>query len=114
MNIYVLILFLAIGTAAAGTAHAAKGQQPDRRGDAVAKPDAPVVMADQKSRSLTPRKPLENVLQAIQRILPGRALDARIVDHSGRQAYEIRWMGDNGKVSDITADALSGEIMDKR
>jgi uncharacterized membrane protein YkoI len=36
------------------------------------------------------------------------------VDRRGRQAYEIRWMGDNGKVSDITADAMSGEIVDKR
>lgn len=113
MKIHVLIAVLTISAASVGPTDGAEGPIPDSRAPSAAVPRDGIVMADQ-ARSLKPRKPLETVLDAIKQVLPGRALDARIVERSGRQAYEIRWMGDNGKVSDITADALSGEIVDKR
>ena len=50
----------------------------------------------------------------IKRRLPGQALGARLVEWQGREAYEIRWIGENGKVRDITADAVSGDILDER
>lgn len=113
MKIHVLIALLIIGTAAIGTVRAADNPASEGLEALAIKPNALSVVADQ-TRSLTPKKPLETVLETIKKVLPGRALDARLVDRSGRQAYEIRWMGDNGKVSDITADAQSGEIVDKR
>ncbi|MGI9491523.1 MAG: PepSY domain-containing protein [Geminicoccaceae bacterium] len=117
MKVHVLILFLFIGIAAGGNARAADELILPGFGELGVTPGASSLVADQ-SRSLTPNAaeptPLETVLQSIKQSLPGRALDARLVDRSGRQAYEIRWMGDNGKVSDITADAISGEIVDKR
>jgi len=70
------------------------------------------------SRGLRPTnaevKPLEAVLAMIGRRLPGRALDAELVDWKGRQAYAIRWIGKDGKVHDITADAMNGDILHKR
>ena len=114
MKVHVLILFLIVGMAAGRNLHAEDGLALPGLGDFGIKPGASSLVADQ-TRSLTQEpKPLETVLQAIKQSLPGRALGARLVDRSGRQAYEIRWMGENGKVSDITADAMSGEIVDKR
>ncbi len=113
MKIHVLILFLVISIGAGRNAHSADGWALPGLGELGAKPEASSLIADQ-SRSLSQPKPLETVLQAIEQSLPGRALGARLVDRDGRQAYEIRWMGKNGKVSDITADAVSGEIVDKR
>lgn len=117
MKVHVLILFSIAGIAAGGSLCAAEGLVFPGFGEPGGVSGASSLVADQ-SRSLAPKqaqpKPLETVLQAIQQSLPGRALGARLVDRRGRQAYEIRWMGDNGKVSDITADAMSGEIVDKR
>jgi len=117
MKIYFLILFLIIGLASGGNVRAADGLGLPGLGDVGVKPEVSSLIA-QQSRSLKPQqsetKPLETVLQAIKQSLPGRALGARLVDRGGRQAYEIRWMGDNGKVSEITADAMSGKIVDRR
>ncbi|MGH1477390.1 MAG: PepSY domain-containing protein [Geminicoccales bacterium] len=117
MKIYFLILFLIIGLASGGNVRAADGLGLPGLGDVGVKPEVSSLIA-QQSRSLKPQqsetKPLETVLQAIKQSLPGRALGARLVDRRGRQAYEIRWMGDNGKVSEITADAMSGKIVDRR
>lgn len=117
MKNHVVILFLIIGLTIGGNPGAADGIFLPGPGDVGINPGASSLVADQ-SRSLAPQQtepqPLETVLQTIRQSWPGRALDARLVERSGRQAYEIRWIGDNGKVSDITADAMSGEIVDKR
>lgn len=113
MKVHVLILFLIVGIASGGRSQAADGLVLPGLGNLGIKPGASSLVADQPNSVAEP-KPLEAVLQAIKQSLPGRALGARLVDRRGRQAYEIRWMGENGKVSDITADALSGEIVDKR
>jgi hypothetical protein len=119
MRIQVLILCLIIGVTAGIGTSAADGLLAPGFGETGIAPGASGLVADQmpradKTRSLNQPKPLETVLKTIKEDLPGRALGARLVDRQGRQAYEIRWMGDNGKVSDITADAVSGEIVDKR
>ncbi len=75
---------------------------------------APSKLIDSQTRSVERAKPLEAVLAAIERRLPGRALGARLVETRGREVYEIRWMGENGKVHDITADAASGDILSQR
>ncbi len=116
MNVHIFILFLATSIVAGGKARAADDIALPGLGELGMTSGAFSLTAD--TRSLKPQQalptPLEKVLQTIRQSLPGRALDARLVDRSGRQAYEIRWMGDNGKVSDITADAMSGEIVDRR
>ena len=116
MKVHVLTLFLLTGLVAGGNLSAADELNLPDLGSFGVTSGASGLVA--QSRSIKPRhetpKPLENVLQTIQQHLPGRALGARLVDRRGRQAYEIRWMGENGKVSDITADALSGEIMERR
>lgn len=113
MKVHVHILFLTIGIVAGGKIPAADGLGLQGMGDLGIGPAASSLVADQ-TRSLTQPKPLETVLQTIKQSLPGRALGARLVDRRGRQTYEIRWMGENGKVTDITADAVSGEIVDRR
>ena len=75
---------------------------------------APSTLVDGQARTVAEVKPLEAVIDMIRHRLPGRALGARLVEWQGREAYEIRWIGDNGVVRDITADAVSGEILDER
>ena len=117
MKVHVLIWFLSVSFVAGGSTQAADELILPGLGELGTAPAASSLIADQ-SRSIKPKQvgptPLETVLQTIQQILPGRALGARMVERKGRQAYEIRWMGDNGKVSDITADAMSGEIVERR
>ena len=59
-------------------------------------------------------KPLGAVLRAIGARYPGHALDARRVERDGRPLYRIKWLGDDGKVREITADAATGEILSVR
>jgi uncharacterized membrane protein YkoI len=59
-------------------------------------------------------QPLGAVLKAIARRYPGRALDARRVERDGRPLYQIKWLGQDGKVRDITADARTGQILQVR
>ena len=54
------------------------------------------------------------VLRAIGARYPGRALDARRVERDGRAIYRIKWLGDDGKVREITADATTGQILSVR
>ncbi len=75
---------------------------------------APSTPTDGQARTVAEVTPLESVIDMIRHRLPGRALGARLVEWQGREAYEIRWIGDNGVVRDITADALSGDILDER
>jgi len=34
-----------------------------------------------------------------------------VAEHDGRPLYRIKWLGADGKVRDITADARTGEIL---
>ena len=55
--------------------------------------------------------PLGAVLRAIGQRYPGRALAAQAIERDGRSLYRIKWLGTDGKVRDITADARTGEIL---
>jgi hypothetical protein len=57
------------------------------------------------------RVALATVLRQIDQRWPGRALAARTIERNGRSFYVIKWLGADGKVRDITADALSGEVL---
>ena len=59
-------------------------------------------------------QPLGAVLRAIGQRYPGRALDARRFERDGRALYRIKWLGDDGKVREITADAQTGDILSVR
>jgi len=107
------VLLLAVGFAVAGDAYADDGLRLPGLGKFGIAP-APSRLVEDRHRSAKQAKPLEAVIEAIRRRLPGRALDARLVEWRGREAYEIRWMGENGKVKDITADAVSGKILNER
>jgi len=58
-------------------------------------------------------KPLAQVLDTIGKRFPGRALDAELVNQ-GKPTYRVKWLGDDGKVREVTADARSGKITDVR
>lgn len=113
MKVLVTAICLVVGSAAAGNAQAADGFKLPGLGTFGIAP-APSKLIDSQSAATDQAKPLESVLEAIKRRLPGRALGARMVEWQGRKAYEIRWIGENGKVHDITADAISGAILDER
>ncbi|MGI9418880.1 MAG: PepSY domain-containing protein [Geminicoccaceae bacterium] len=113
MKVLTTVLLLAAGVAVAGNAFADDGfRLPGLSNFGIA--PAPSKLIDNQPKAVDKAKPLESVLAAIDRRLPGRALDARMVEWQGRQAYAIRWIGDDGQVRDITADAVSGDILDER
>jgi uncharacterized membrane protein YkoI len=58
-------------------------------------------------------RPLAQILQTIGQRFPGHALDAELVTQ-GEPRYRVRWLGEDGKVRDITADARTGQILDVR
>jgi uncharacterized membrane protein YkoI len=58
-------------------------------------------------------KPLAEVLQTISQRFPGHALDAQLIGQ-GEPRYRVKWLGEDGKVREITADARSGQIIDVR
>ncbi len=58
-------------------------------------------------------KPLAQVLDTIGKTFPGRALDAELVKE-GNPTYRVKWLGDDGKVREITSDARNGKILDVR
>ena len=58
-------------------------------------------------------KPLAQVLDTIGKRFPGRALDAELV-RQDKPTYRVKWLGDDGKVREVTADARSGDIIDVR
>lgn len=59
-------------------------------------------------------KPLGSVLRTIARRFPGRALDAQLSRSDGDAVYRIKWLGDDGRVRDITVDARTGRILQVR
>jgi uncharacterized membrane protein YkoI len=58
-------------------------------------------------------KPLAQVLKTIGDRFPGRALDAELVKQ-GEPTYRVKWLGEDGKVREVTSDAKSGKILDVR
>jgi uncharacterized membrane protein YkoI len=56
-------------------------------------------------------KPLAQVLETIAKRFPGRALDAELVKQ-GNPTYRVKWLGDDGKVREVTSDARNGKILD--
>jgi hypothetical protein len=58
-------------------------------------------------------KPLAQILQTIGTRFPGHALDAELV-RQGEPRYRVKWLGEDGKVREITSDARSGQILDVR
>lgn len=113
MKVLIAVLLLAAGLAAAGHADADDGFRLPGFGNFGIAP-APSKLIDDQPRAVERAKPLEAVLETIRRRLPGRALGARLAEWRGREVYEIRWIGENGKVHDITADAVSGKILEER
>ncbi len=113
MKVLILALLLIVGGAAVDAARADDGFSLQGLGSFGIAPAPSKLIADEPAKA-DRAKPLEAVLATIDRRLPGRALGARMVERDGRQAYEIRWMGENGKVHDITADAVSGHILSER
>lgn len=113
MKVLVAVMCLVVGSAAAGSAQAADGFKLPGLGKFGIAP-APSKLIDDQPKAAERAKPLESVLETIRRRLPGRALGAKLAKWQGREVYEIRWIGENGKVHDITADAVSGDILDER
>ena len=58
-------------------------------------------------------KPLAQILETIGQRFPGHALDAQLVKQ-GEPTYRVKWLGEDGKVREVTADARSGKIIDVR
>jgi uncharacterized membrane protein YkoI len=56
-------------------------------------------------------QPLGQVLRQIGARYPGRALDAELIERAGASIYRIKWLGEDGKVREVTADARSGRIL---
>jgi uncharacterized membrane protein YkoI len=113
MKAFTLVLLLVVNVAVARHAAAEDGFRLPGLGNFGIAP-APSKLIDSQPKSAERAMPLESVLAAIERRLPGRALGARLVESRGRELYKIRWMGENGKVHDITADAASGDILSQR
>lgn len=113
MKVLTTVTLLVIGIAMANPMRADDGFRLPGLGNFGIAP-APSKLIDDQPKAAEQARPLESVLAAIDRRLPGRALDARVVEWQGRQAYAIRWIGDDGQVRDITADAVSGDILDER
>lgn len=99
MRPFVLVAAL-VWTLAAGGALAAR--------PAVQLPDRIRLVAETRPAA---GKPLGAVLKAIGERHPGRALDARLTEQGGRPLYRIKWLGDDGKVREVIADARTGQIL---
>jgi uncharacterized membrane protein YkoI len=68
----------------------------------------PVVAQAEKVESLSA------VLKRIERRYPGRALDAQLNERADPPVYRVKWLGDDGKVREVTADARTGRILEVR
>lgn len=58
-------------------------------------------------------KPLAQILKTIAERFPGRALDAELVKQA-EPVYRVKWLGEDGKVREVTSDAETGKILDVR
>jgi uncharacterized membrane protein YkoI len=93
---------LAVVLLACGLAAAASPASP-------ASPRAGLVLAQAEGV-----QPLGKVLRRIEARYPGRALDAELIGQEQSPIYRIKWLGDDGKVREVTADARTGRILDVR
>jgi uncharacterized membrane protein YkoI len=59
-------------------------------------------------------QPLGKVLRRIEERYPGRALDAELIEREQSPIYRIKWLGEDGKVREVTADARTGRILEVR
>ena len=57
---------------------------------------------------------LGQVLRRINERYPGRALDAELIERAEPPTYRIKWLGEDGKVREVTADARTGRIIEVR
>jgi hypothetical protein len=114
MKVLLIVLLMAVGAAAATSVRADDAFSLPGIGSFGIAPAPSNLVGGEALSTKSDVKPLEAVLAAIDRRLPGRALGARLVEWRGRQAYAIRWIGEDGKVRDITADAVSGDILRER
>jgi hypothetical protein len=58
--------------------------------------------------------PLGGVIQSIQRLTPGRQLDAEVGYLGGRPVYRVLWVTVRGRRMDYVVDAESGVILSGR
>jgi uncharacterized membrane protein YkoI len=56
-------------------------------------------------------QPLGQVLRQIGARYPGRALGAELTGREGTPTYRIKWLGEDGTVREVTADARTGRIL---
>lgn len=56
-------------------------------------------------------QPLAEILKVLEQRFPGRALHAEMRERGDRQVYQIKWLGKDGRVREVLADAVSGEIL---
>ncbi len=59
-------------------------------------------------------QPLGRVLRRIEERYPGRALDAELIEREEAPIYRIKWLGEDGKVREVTANARTGRILEVR
>lgn len=59
-------------------------------------------------------QPLGRILRQIEQRYPGRALDAQLNERTEPPVYRIKWLGEDGKVRDVTVDARTGRILELR
>jgi uncharacterized membrane protein YkoI len=59
-------------------------------------------------------QPLGRVLRRIEERYPGRALDAELIERQQGPVYRIKWLGEDGKVREVTADARTGRLLEVR
>lgn len=76
-----------------------------------ARPAGKAAFLEEDFLRVADRQPLDAVLRSIGERFPGRALEARQIERDGRALYRIKWLGDDGKVRDVLADATTGEIL---
>ena len=55
--------------------------------------------------------PLDQVVAAVRRRIPGRLLDAGLDQEGGRQVYKVRWAAADGRRIDVIADAATGQVI---
>jgi uncharacterized membrane protein YkoI len=58
--------------------------------------------------------PLGQVLARVQQRVPGRLLDANLVERGGRPVYIIKMITNDGNVAIVSADAVNGNILGVR
>jgi uncharacterized membrane protein YkoI len=59
-------------------------------------------------------QPLGSVLRQIEQRYPGHALDAELIEGAEPPVYRIKWLGEDGKVREVSVDARTGRILEVR